>query len=134
MFITRKEKHKNLFSELGLKAAKEASMVLYNKSIDTLVKMNADEIANVFEGATVVDILGEQGLTVYELVTKVKCFKSDHDARRIISAGGFYINYAKVTNLDEVLVPGIHVLSNNVTLLRVGKKSYHIVRWINGTI
>ncbi|KAL2726692.1 hypothetical protein V1478_006970 [Vespula squamosa] len=117
--------------ELGLKAAKDASMVLYNKSIDTLVKMSADEIANVFEGATVVDILGEQGLTVYELVTQAKCFKSDHDARRIISAGGFYINYAKITNLNEVLVPGIHILSNNVTLLRVGKKSYHIVRWIN---
>ncbi|XP_047351075.1 tyrosine--tRNA ligase, mitochondrial [Vespa velutina] len=117
--------------ELGLKAAKEASMVLYNKSIDTLVKMSADEIANVFEGATVVDILGEQGLTIYELATQVKCFKSDHDARRIISAGGFYVNYAKVTNLNEVVVPGIHILSNNVTLLRVGKKSYHIVRWVN---
>lgn len=109
-------------------------MVLYNRSIDTLVKLSADEIANIFEGARVVDVLGEQGLTVYELATQIKCFKSDQDARRIITAGGFYINYVKVTNLNEIIVPGIHILSNNVTLLRVGKKSYHIVRWVNSTL
>ncbi|XP_015177407.1 PREDICTED: tyrosine--tRNA ligase, mitochondrial [Polistes dominula] len=120
--------------ELGVKAAKDASMVLYNKSIETLVKMSAEDIANVFEGATVVDLFAEPGLTVYELATKAKCFKSDHDTRRIIEAGGFYINYSKVTNLNEVLVSGIHILSNNVTLLRVGKKTYFIVRWISGSL
>ncbi|KAI4501361.1 hypothetical protein M0802_003734 [Mischocyttarus mexicanus] len=120
--------------EHGLKAAKEASKVLYDKSIDTLIKMSADDIATVFEGATIVDIFGEPGLTVYELATKVKCFKSDHDTRRIIEAGGFYINYNKVTNLNEVLVPGIHILPNNTTLLRVGKRNYYIVRWLSGSL
>lgn len=116
--------------ESGLNAAKETSKILYDSSIESLVKMTANEIADVFEGATVVDIMGNEDLTVYDLVMKAKCFKTDHDARRIIEAGGFYINYAKVTNLREVLVPGIHILPNNVTLLRVGKKTYHIVRWI----
>ncbi|XP_012534545.1 tyrosine--tRNA ligase, mitochondrial [Monomorium pharaonis] len=115
--------------EDGLLAAKRASAALYDKSIESLVRLNPSELTDVFEGATIVDILSEPGITVYELAKKVKCFKTDHDAERIITAGGFYINYQRISNLNEVIVPGIHILSNNLSLLRVGKKTYHIVRW-----
>lgn len=118
-----------LLSEDGLLAAKRASAALYDKSIESFVRLNASELTDVFEGATIVDVLSEPGITVYELAKKAKCFKTDNDAERIITAGGFYINYQKITNLNEVIVPGIHILSNNLSLLRVGKKTYHIVRW-----
>ncbi|KAL6264774.1 hypothetical protein P5V15_004872 [Pogonomyrmex californicus] len=115
--------------EDGLLAAKRASAALYDKSIESFIRLNASELTHVFEGATIVDIIAEPGLTIYELAKKVKCFKTDHDAERIITAGGFYVNHQRITNLNEVIVPGIHILSNNLSLLRVGKKSYHIVRW-----
>ncbi|XP_024887256.1 tyrosine--tRNA ligase, mitochondrial isoform X1 [Temnothorax curvispinosus] len=115
--------------EDGLLAAKRASAALYDKSIESFVRLNASELTDVFEGATIVEILSEPGITVYELAKKAKCFKTDHDAERIITAGGFYVNHQKITNLNEVIVPGIHILSNNISLLRVGKKTYHIVRW-----
>lgn len=110
-------------------AAKRASAALYDKSIESLVRLNASELTDVFEGATIVDVISESGITIYELAKKAKCFKTDHDAERIITAGGFYINYQRITHLNEVIVPGIHILSNNLSLLRVGKKTYHIVRW-----
>lgn len=110
-------------------AAKRASAALYDKSIESFVRLNASELTDVFEGATIVDILSQPGITIHELAKKAKCFKTDKDAERIIAAGGFYINYQKITNLNEVIVPGIHILSNNLSLLRVGKKTYHIVRW-----
>ncbi|KYN30486.1 putative tyrosyl-tRNA synthetase, mitochondrial [Trachymyrmex septentrionalis] len=115
--------------EDGLLAAKRASAALYEKSIESFVRLNASELIDVFEGATIVDVLSQPGITIYELAKKAKCFKTDRDAERIITAGGFYVNYQKITNLNEVIVPGIHILSNNVSLLRVGKKTYHIVRW-----
>ncbi|CAL1674630.1 unnamed protein product [Lasius platythorax] len=115
--------------EDGLLAAKRASAALYDQSIESFVRMNASELADVFEHATIVDILSEPGLTVYDLAKKAKCFKTDHDAQRIITAGGFYVNHQRITNLNEVVVPGIHILSNNLSLLRVGKKTYHIIRW-----
>lgn len=110
-------------------SAKRASAALYDKSIESFVQMNASELANVFEDATITDVLSEPGLTIYDLARKAKCFKTEHDAQRIITAGGFYINYQRITNLNEAIVPGIHILSNNISLLRVGKKTYHIVRW-----
>jgi len=118
-----------LFIDDGLLAAKRASAALYDNSIESFIKMNALEIADVFENATIVDILSEPGITIYDLAKKAKCFKTDHDAQRIITAGGFYINHQRITNLNEVVVPGIHILSNNVSLLRVGKRTYHIIRW-----
>ena len=48
---------------------------------------------------------------------------------RIIEAGGFFINYQRVNNFEEVIVPGIHILPNQITLARVGKKNYHVIKW-----
>lgn len=116
--------------EKGLAAARKASSILYDKSIENLAKMEVKDLLYVFEGVNVVELLAEPGINVYELAMKAKCFKTNHDAKRIIGAGGFYINYQKITNTEEVIVPGIHILSNNVSLLRVGKKTYHVVRWL----
>ncbi|XP_043255813.1 tyrosine--tRNA ligase, mitochondrial [Colletes gigas] len=116
--------------EEGLLGAKRASTILYDKSIESLSRINANDLAELLEGATVVEIFSEPGLSIYDLAMKSKCFEKEHDARRIIAAGGFYVNYSKVTNTEEVLVPGIHILSNNITLLRVGKKTYYIVKWL----
>ncbi|XP_003707527.2 tyrosine--tRNA ligase, mitochondrial [Megachile rotundata] len=116
--------------EEGLVAAKRASAVLYDNSIESLQRMNANDLVQTLEGATVVELLSEPGLSVYELAMKANCFKTNNDARRIIEAGGFYINYQKITNTEEIIVRGIHILSNNISLLRVGKKNYHIVRWL----
>jgi len=52
------------------------------------------------------------------------------DAIRIINAGGFYINQKRTQNLAEVITTGIHVLKNGLSLLRVGKRNYYIVRWM----
>ena len=31
--------------------------------------------------------------------------------------------------LDEVVLPGHHVMANHISLVRVGKKNYFIVEW-----
>jgi len=48
---------------------------------------------------------------------------------RIISAGGFFINYQRVSSFEEMIVPGIHILPNQLTLARVGKKNYYVIKW-----
>lgn len=48
---------------------------------------------------------------------------------RIITAGGFYINQNRATNISEVITPNVHILNNGLTLFRVGKKNYYIVKW-----
>ena len=104
--------------------------MLYDNSIETLSDLKADEVVQIFDGAKVTELMPESGLTVYELAMKIHAFKSDNDALRIIPAGGFHINHEKIINPHQVFVQSLHVLPNNLTLVRVGKKTYHIVRWL----
>lgn len=86
-------------------------------------------------------------MTVLELAMKAKCFPTESnvltfnlsrcnlifnipdDAVRIITAGGFYVNHQRIKNINEVLSSSTHFLPNGITLIRVGKKNYYIVKW-----
>lgn len=119
------------FPDEALEAAKNASLLLYDKSIESLSVMSQEQIAAAFEGARIVDLVPDsRKITVFDLAMKAKCFKQESDAVRLIKAGGFYINYERVTDLDQVVKFGSHILPNYITLLRTGKKTYHIVRWM----
>jgi len=47
-----------------------------------------------------------------------------------ITDGGVSINGIRVTNPETVLVLGQHILKNGVSLLRIGKKNYYIIKWL----
>lgn len=49
----------------------------------------------------------------------------------MISEGAVWINHQREDKPEQVLVPNIHILSNGLTLLRVGKKNFHIVKWLS---
>nr|CAD7439483.1 unnamed protein product [Timema bartmani] len=106
--------------EEGLHSALQSSATLYEGSLESLGKLNTSELSHLFEGATVCELLLEPGTTLLDLALRAKCFATEGDARRIISAGGFYINQQRATNIDEVLSTTTHILPNNVSLVRVG--------------
>lgn len=116
--------------EEGLKNAQETTLALYDGSVSALGEMRADEIKNVFSGATIVEVLPSAGQSILDLAMKVGCFPTSTDALRIITAGGFYINQQKAKNPSQVIDFSVHRLKNNVTLLRVGKRNYYIVKWL----
>jgi tyrosyl-tRNA synthetase len=114
----------------GLETALKATSALYDQTAESLMELTAEDIGKIFEGAKVCDLLLQPGTTILDLAMQAGCFTSERDAVRIISAGGFYINYQRVSKIDEVLTEAVHILPNNVTLIRVGKKNYHVVRWL----
>ncbi|XP_037048996.1 tyrosine--tRNA ligase, mitochondrial-like [Bradysia coprophila] len=116
--------------ETGLQKAEAISSALYKGSVDALGKLNLNEVKECFAGAALCEILPAPGMTILEAAMKCKCFASERDAMRIITAGGFYINQNQTKNIAEVLSPSVHVLENGLTLFRVGKKNYYIVTWL----
>ncbi|XP_001361216.2 tyrosine--tRNA ligase, mitochondrial [Drosophila persimilis] len=115
--------------ENGLKQAERVTNALYKGKVDGLAELNYAEIKQTFQGAAVVDLLTEPGMSILQLAMKAKCFPTETDAVRIINAGGFYVNQKRVQNIAEVITAGIHILRNGVSLLRVGKRNFYIVRW-----
>ncbi|XP_011497398.1 PREDICTED: tyrosine--tRNA ligase, mitochondrial [Ceratosolen solmsi marchali] len=116
--------------EEGLSAAKNASLLLYDSSIESLSSMTTEQLLCVFENTQITHLIPDENMSVFDLAMKAKCFKNESDAARIINAGGFYINYEKVTDVNEIIHPDKYILPNNITLLRTGKKTYHIVQWM----
>ncbi|XP_017768419.1 PREDICTED: tyrosine--tRNA ligase, mitochondrial [Nicrophorus vespilloides] len=116
--------------EDGLGSALAASKALYEGNIEALGHMKTNEIAALFQGAEIVEIMPSARETVMELSMRVGCFPSKQDAVRIITAGGFSVNQQRAKNPNEILSHSVHRLTNDVTLLRVGKKNYYIVKWV----
>ncbi|KAM3964458.1 tyrosine--tRNA ligase, mitochondrial [Aphomia sociella] len=115
--------------EEGLAKALKATEAIYNKDVKSLVSLSSDDLEQVFQGAPVVTLLLSPGITVLELGMKAKCFPTENDAMRIIQAGGFYINHQRIKKIDEVVTESAHILPNLISLLRVGKRNYYIVKW-----
>ncbi|KAK3586093.1 hypothetical protein CHS0354_033214 [Potamilus streckersoni] len=114
----------------GLTEAVRWTKALWSEDINSLVSLSATELRRLFKNTPTTELLLEPGTTIMDLVIRAKCFNRTVDAERVIKAGGVYLNYSRVTNPDEVMVPGIHILPINITLMRIGKKNYHIIRWI----
>lgn len=114
----------------GLEKAVKITKALYQGDIKVLGELEAEEVKEIFKGAPYQEMILESGLSVYDLAVKAKCFSTERDAARIINAGGFYINQQRATNLAEIIVPGIHVMKNGLSLLRVGKKNYYIIKFL----
>lgn len=119
-----------IHGEDGLKKAQVVSNALYSGNVHALGELNASEIAPLFAGASYTELYMEPGTTMIQAAMQVKCFPTDKDAHRIITAGGFSINQKKTTNPLEMLVPDIHILANGISLFRVGKKNYYVVKWL----
>lgn len=60
-------------------------------------------------------------LTLLDVCMAAKCFSNQAVALKVINDGGVYVNHKKLGNPHAILVFGVHILSNMITVLRVGK-------------
>lgn len=65
------------FVETGLQEALLATSSLYDNNIETLSKLNINDILKIFKGATIVELMLEPGITVLQMAMKAKCFLTD---------------------------------------------------------
>uniref|UniRef100_A0A023F3D0 Tyrosine--tRNA ligase n=1 Tax=Triatoma infestans TaxID=30076 RepID=A0A023F3D0_TRIIF len=116
--------------EEGLAEARRTTSAMYDSDLKVLSTLTTAQISSIFKGAPIIEILLRPGISVRQVALAAQCFLSESDAERIINAGGFYINHNRTKNPEELLVHGVHILPNDVSLLRVGKKNYWIVKWL----
>ncbi|XP_041363706.1 tyrosine--tRNA ligase, mitochondrial-like [Gigantopelta aegis] len=117
--------------EEGLSQARRWTEALFGKTSSSLEKLNEHELLQLFHNATSCKMMFEPGTTVLEMCMKAGCFPREVDAERIIQAGGLYINHQRHNQPQYVIVPDEHILSNGITLIRVGKKNYYVVKWMS---
>lgn len=55
----------------------KATEAIYSKDVKSLVSLSSAELENIFENATVTNLLLSPGITVLELGLKAKCFPTE---------------------------------------------------------
>ncbi|XP_060084638.1 tyrosine--tRNA ligase, mitochondrial-like isoform X2 [Ylistrum balloti] len=115
--------------EVGLEQAERWTSAFYHGTTDSLTALSLEEMQQLFKNVVTIPLLLDPGLTVRDMCLKAKIFDREADADRIISEGGLYINHCRTYTPDLILLPRQHILSNDITLVRLGKKKHFIIRW-----
>lgn len=50
---------------------------------------------------------------------------------QMIQDGGVWINHQRAVNPEQILIPGQHILANGLSLIRVGKRNFYILKWLS---
>ncbi|XP_062348567.1 tyrosine--tRNA ligase, mitochondrial [Cinclus cinclus] len=114
----------------GLESAKRCTKALYYSSVEALEEMSDQELEELFRQAPSAELMLEPGMTVLDLCRKANAIPDGPSGYQKITDGGVSINGNRVTDPETVLILGQHILKNGVSLLRVGKKNYYIIKWL----
>ena len=49
----------------------------------------------------------------------------------MVLAGAVSINHMLADKPEQVLIPKLHILSNGLSLLKVGNKNFYIIKWLS---
>ena len=117
-------------SEDELKAAEEASQILFGKATEeSLANIREDVFLSVFEGVPQYDITSSQlGSNIIDLlVVHTSVFASKGELRRMIQGGGLLINKQKIDD-PETIITAKNLLNNKYLLVQKGKKNYYLIK------
>uniref|UniRef100_A0A3P8VJ82 Tyrosine--tRNA ligase n=1 Tax=Cynoglossus semilaevis TaxID=244447 RepID=A0A3P8VJ82_CYNSE len=131
--------HKRLAAEVtklvhgreGLETAKRCTNALYNSSLKALEEMSDDELQELFREAPFHEMLLEPGTSVIDTCRRVNAIPEGPRGYQLVLDGAVWLNHSRADQPEQVLIPKIHILSNGLTLLRVGKKNFYIIKWLN---
>ncbi|XP_048223150.1 tyrosine--tRNA ligase, mitochondrial isoform X2 [Perognathus longimembris pacificus] len=114
----------------GLDSAKRCTHVLYHSSIDALEVMSDEELKELFKEASFSELVLDPGTSVLDTCRKAKAIPDGPRGYRMITEGGVSINHRPVTNPECILVVGQHILKNGLSLLKIGKRNFYIIKWL----
>ncbi|XP_058047575.1 tyrosine--tRNA ligase, mitochondrial [Ahaetulla prasina] len=114
----------------GLESAKRCTKAFYHSNVDALESMSDEELQELFREAPYIEMLLEPGTTVLDLCRKANAIADGPKGYRDITVGAVSINHITETNPEAVLILGQHILSNGLSLLKIGKKNYYIIKWL----
>ncbi|XP_008071929.1 tyrosine--tRNA ligase, mitochondrial [Carlito syrichta] len=114
----------------GLDSAKRCTQALYHSSIDALEVMSDQELKELFREASFSEFVLDPGTSVLDTCRKANAIPDGPRGYRMITEGGVSINHRQVTNPETVLVVGQHILKNGLSLLKIGKRNFYVIKWL----
>lgn len=113
----------------AVQKANASAQALFGGSLESL---KASDLLEIFEDVPSVSLpLNEIiGASVLNLLVTTGAVPSKGEGRRLIEQGGVYIGNARITTVEET-IQELHIVDNQILIIRLGKKKYTIVRCQN---
>ncbi|MFZ5833375.1 MAG: tyrosine--tRNA ligase [Planctomycetota bacterium] len=114
----------------GLATAHRATEIFFGAEISTLTAAQLRSIfADVVSSALPRQRLEPPGLPIVDALVEAGLAKSKGEARRCIAQGGAYVNNRRVAGV-EAFVTDADLVGDTTVVLRTGKKSYALLRFV----
>lgn len=117
-----------LHGEAGLKEAKQASEALFSGEVKQLSSQLIDE---AFSGAPHSEMARsrlQDGIDIVELLVEAGVVKSKREARQFLDSGAMSLNGQRIG--AEFRLTSTELLHDKLVLVRRGKKTWHVIRFI----
>jgi tyrosyl-tRNA synthetase len=126
-----REMTRTVHGAAALADAERASQALFGGSIEGLA---APDIADIFADVPASELpraaLAAPGKQAVDLLAETGLAKSKGEARRLVQAGGAYVNNVRVDDPAQVITAE-HAIQSRYIVLRAGKKQYHLVQVVD---
>ncbi|KAI2648635.1 Tyrosine--tRNA ligase, mitochondrial [Labeo rohita] len=93
--------------------------------------MSDTELQELFREAPFHEVFLDPGTTVLDACRRAQAIPEGPRGYQMIKDGGVWINHQRAANPEQVLVLGQHILSNGLSLIRVGKRNFYILKWLS---
>ncbi len=108
--------------------AEEAAAVLFGGALD---KVPVKDLRDIFDDvpSTVLprEAFSGDGTGILELCERTGLTASRGEARRLVRAGGLFVNNERQGD-EQAVITASHLIEGELLVLRKGKKSYHLVQ------
>ncbi len=108
--------------------AEHASQLLFGEDI---AQLSADDVLSVFADVPTAEIspaqLAGEGLGIVELLVGARVVPSKSEARRMVQAGGVYVNNRRISDLQARLTLA-SAIDGRVLVVRKGARQNHVVK------
>eukprot|EP00058_Branchiostoma_floridae_P009893 XP_002595381.1 hypothetical protein BRAFLDRAFT_119005 [Branchiostoma floridae] len=106
----------------GLESALRCTQALYEGGLDVLQRLTEEEMKLLFSEAPTTEMVLEPGLSLLDVLVKAKALPGEVTGWHIIADGGVWINNVRQTDPRHVVVPSLHILDNNISIVRIEQK------------
>ncbi len=114
--------------DAGLRIAQQASGVLFGQEITGLSDKDLTGIFADVPSTTIPRDRLNGGIELLDVLCESTLCSSRGDAKKLIKAGGAYVNNIRIDAIDHKLTPA-SLASETICVLRSGKKNYHLLRF-----
>jgi tyrosyl-tRNA synthetase len=108
--------------------AEHASALLFGEEITSL---QVEDVLAVFADVPSTELpeaaVAGDGISLVDLIARVQLASSKSEARRLVQAGGVYVNNRRVSDA-QARVTRAHAIGGKLFVLRKGQQQNHLVR------